>query len=164
MVTHEQTWQIFVENREAVVAALKGGKCDGILPAARGFLDGFAEFLLDAQVLVVFEGFPDRRARRSIPIFFFCNSLVYRPLFQLLRLSHIGQVLFRSPYVLRQMGFNAQQIEAGFYQTEAGQRPFDEEAIAECFARSKGEDFLENQKAMLRQLVSYFPGQFREGV
>ena len=164
MVTHQQTWQIFVENREAVVAALKEGKCDGILPAARGFLDAFAEFILDAQVLAVLTEFPDRRARRSIPIFFFCNTLVYRPLFRLLRLTHIGQVLFRSPYVLRQLGFNARQIQEGFYQTEGGQRPFDEEAIAECFAQSKGEDFLENQKAMLRCLVSYFPGQFREGV
>jgi hypothetical protein len=164
MVTHEQTWQIFIENREAVMAALKEGKCDGILPAARGFLDGFAEFLLDAQVLAVLDQFPDPRTRRSIPIFFFCNTLVYRPLFHLPRLAHIGQVLFRSPYILRQLGFNARQIEEGFYQTEGGQRPFDEEAIAECFARARDEDFLDNQKAMLRQLVSYFPGQFREGV
>jgi len=164
MVTHEQAWQVFVENREAVVAVLEEGKCDGILPAARGFMDGFAEFLLDAQVLAILGEFPDRRARRSIPIFFFCNTLIHRPLFQLPRLAHVGRVLFRSPYILRQLGFNAQQIERGFYQTEGGQRPFDEEAIAECFARSKGEDFLENQKTLLRRLVSYFPGQFREGV
>ena len=164
MVTQEQTWRIFVENREAVVAALKEGKCDGILPAVRGFLDGFAEFLLDAQVLAILEGFPDCRVRRSIPIFFFCNTLVYRPLFQLPRLAHIGRVLFRSPYILRQLGFNAQQIEEGFYHTASGQRPFDEEAIAECFAQAKAEDFLDNQKAMLKQLVSYFAGQFRESV
>ena len=40
----EREWYIFTENREAVIAQLKRGECDGILPAARGFVDGFAEF------------------------------------------------------------------------------------------------------------------------
>jgi len=117
----ERNWRIFTENREAVIKALEEGRCDGILPAARGFMDGFAEFLLHAGILDDFKAFPDRRARRSIPIFFFCHTLVYRPsLFKLKRLAPIERTLFRSPYILRTMGFNVLQIEEGFYETPEG--------------------------------------------
>ncbi len=160
MADHQREWRIFIENREAVIEALKRGECDGILPAARGFLDGFAEFLLRAGVLEAFEQFPDHRRRRSIPIFFFCNTLAYRPLFHLKRLAPIEGTLFRSPYILRQLGFNALQIQRGFYQTPHGQRPFTVEAIPECFARCKAEDFLNNQRLILRRLVDYCPGEF----
>ena len=164
MGNREETWRIFLENRDAVIAALERGECDGILPAARGFLDGFAEFCLNAGVLACFEAFPDRRARRSIPMFFFCHTLVYRPLFQLTRLVPIERVLFRSPYILRQLGFNGRQIEEGFYQTPDSQRPFTAQAIGDGFAKSKPEDFLVNQMEMLRALKAYCPGEFLSGL
>jgi hypothetical protein len=163
MAGHDRAWQIFVENREAVISALERGECAGILPAARGFLDGFAEFLLDAGVLVVLEEFPDHRQRRTIPMFFFCNTLVYRPLFHLERMAPIERTLFRSPYILRQIGFNALQIEEGFYQTPEGQRPFRAQAIADCFSKSKAEDFLAHQQLILKQFVEYCPAQFLKG-
>jgi len=62
------------------------------------------------------------------------------------------------------MGFNALQIENGFYQTPAGQRPFTAEAIAERFAQAKAEDFLAHQKRVLKQLAAYCPGQFLQGL
>lgn len=160
----EEEWFIFTENREAVVAALQKGECDGILPAARGFLDGFAEFCLQAGVLSAFEAFPDRRARRSIPMFFFCNTLVHRPLFHLPRLKPIQQTLFRSPHIMRQLGFNARQIERGFYKTAESHKPFTAQAIADAFARSRPEDFLNNQQAVLRSLWDYCPGQFESAL
>jgi hypothetical protein len=162
--SREKVWRIFLRNREAVIAALKRGECDGILPAARGFLDGFAEFCLNAGVLECFERFPDRRARRTIPIFFFCNTLVHRLLFHLTRLAPIAEVLFRSPYILRQLGFNARQIEEGFYQTPDSQRPFTAQTIGDCFAKSKAEDFLTNQMAVLDALKDYCPGEFLSGL
>ena len=160
----EQDWYVFVENREAVLAALQEGRCDGILPAARSFLDGFAEFCLRAGVLKAFEAFPDQRARRSIPMFFFCNTLVHRPLWHLPRLQPIQDTLFRSPYILRQLGFNARQIDAGFYTTAAGAKPFTAEAIADAFVRARPEDFLANQQAVLGSLWAYCPGQFQSGL
>jgi hypothetical protein len=60
-----------------------------------GSLDGFAQFCLEAGVLEVLEQFPDHRRRRSIPMFFFCNVMVHRPLFQLKRLAPIERTLFR---------------------------------------------------------------------
>jgi hypothetical protein len=160
----EQEWFIFTENRAAVIAALEAGQCDGILPAARSFLDGFAEFCLQAKVLEAFANFPDRRARRSIPMFFFCNTLVYRPLWRLPRLQPIQRTLFRSPYILRQVGFNARQIEAGFYQTSEGPKPFTAQAIADAFARARAEDFLHNQQQVLAALKDYCPGQLRSAL
>lgn len=157
-------WRVFVENREEVIRSLERGECDGILPAARGFLDGFAGFLSEAGVLAVMAEFPDLRERRSVPIFFFCNTLIYKPLFQLPRLAPIERTLFRSPYILWQMGFNALQINKGFYQVPGAQRPFTVEAIQECFARVRVEDFIEHQKAVLQKLVSYCPGEFLRGL
>lgn len=163
MNEHQRQWFIFIENREAVIEALRQGECDGILPAARGFLDGFASFLLSHGLIEVFETFPDPRARRSISVVFFCQSLLYRPLFQLPSLQAVGNVLFRSPYVLRHLGFNAVQLEQGFYQTN-GRKPFDEEAMAEFFALADVDAFLLHQEQMLRQLYRQFPWLFRDGV
>jgi hypothetical protein len=151
-------------NREAVIESLRRGECSGILPAARGFLDGLADFMLDAGILEAFEQFPDPRQRRSIPIFFFCNSLVHRPLFHLKRLAPMERTLFRSPYVLRRLGFNARQIAEGFYNTTEGETPFTVEAIAECFAQAAPEDFVTNQKQVLKRLVEHCPGEFREAL
>lgn len=156
----EQEWYIFTQSREDVVAALKEGRCEGIFPAAHSFMDGFAEFCLEAGVLEAFDAFPDHRARRSIPMFFFCNTMVSRPLFHLSRLKQIEDTLFRSPYIMRQLGFNARQIAEGFYDTEEGQRPFAAQTIADTFAEAKAEDFLENQQAVLGALWDYCPGEF----
>jgi hypothetical protein len=164
VTSNEQDWRIFTENREAVIEQLEQGHCDGILPAARGFLDGFAEFLLWAGILDCFAAFPDRRARRSIAIFFFCHTLVYRPLFQLKRLAPIEKTLFRSPYILRTLGFNALQIEEGFYDTPEAERPFTAQAIADCFAKAEADDFLENQKTVLAALADHCPGEFLSGM
>jgi hypothetical protein len=160
----EQEWFIFTENRAAVVDALERGECDGILPAARGFVDGFAEFCLESGVLSALDTFPDPRERRSIPMFFFCNTLIYRPLFQLQRLAPIERTLFRSPYILRQLGFNARQVEEGFYDTRAGAKPFTIKALTEVFARTQPEDFLSNQQEVLQALWAYCPGAFRSAL
>jgi hypothetical protein len=160
VATHQREWRVFVQNREAVVELLEKGECDGILPAARGFLDGFATFLLEAKILDAFDQFPDPRERHSIPVFFFCNTLVHRPLFRLKRMAPIERTLFRSPYILRQLGFNARQVREGFYDTAEGQTPFTVESIAECFAKTEAGDFLQNQQLVLQRLMSYCPAQF----
>ena len=164
MAEHRQEWQVFIENREAVIESLRHGECDGILPAARGFLDGFAGFLLEGGLLDTLAEFPDGRQRRSIPIFFFCHTLIYRPLFALKRLAPMERTLFRSPYIMRQLGFNALQIERGFYDTPAGQHPFTVEAITECFAEVEAADFLAHQRQLVRKLAAYCPGQFHSGL
>ena len=166
MPTPEQQWHIFVEQRAAVIAALERGEVDGILPAARGFLDGFAQFLLAHQIVDTLAAFSDPRTRQSIPIAFFGLGLRYKQLFHLSSLSQVGRVLFRSPYILHQLGFNAQQIDDGFYHTQSpqAQKPFDPEAISECFAMVAADRYFEQQQAMLKVLSQHFPAQLRNGL
>jgi hypothetical protein len=110
-------WALFTEDREAVISALRKGQCDAVLPAARTFLDGFAAFLLEHGLVEHPGGLPDHRERASIPSFFFCTILLHLPLFRLHHLADIEGVLFRSPFILRSLGFNARQIADGFYAT-----------------------------------------------
>jgi hypothetical protein len=131
------TWSIIREDREQVVALLEQGVCEAILPAVPRLLDGFAEFLLEHGVMEYLERFPDARARRSIPAFFFAHLLLVHRLLRLPSLRQLPAVLFRSAAVLRTLGFNLVQIEQGFY-AHAGQRPFDEEAVADFFAGLAG--------------------------
>ena len=108
-------WALFVEDRDAVIEALRRGECDAILPAARTFLDGFAAFLLEHGIIPLFGTVPDHRERHSIPAFFFFTTLLHLPLLRLQHLVDIERVLFRSPFILRTLGFNARQIAEGFY-------------------------------------------------
>ncbi len=162
MLADEPPWHVFWENRAAVVEALKHGHCDGILPAARGFFDHFAQFLDEHNILLHLEDFPDQRQRRTIPAFFFCHSLLYKPLLQIERLNHLPDVLFRSPQVMRQLGFNARQIEAGFYEN-ANRKPFDIEALCDFFAMTTDADYFAHQQQVLQQMVAEWPAVWSSG-
>jgi hypothetical protein len=158
-------WALFIEDRQAVVEALRQGQCDAILPAARTFLDGFASFLLEHGIIQVFGSLPDHRERRSIPAFFFCTTLLHLPLFRLHHLVDIEQVLFRSPFILRTLGFNARQIAEGFYSSNGpsqGPRPFTAEALGDFFEALPAEDLLELQLKVVRQLKARFPSLFEQ--
>ena len=155
-------WALFVEDRQAVVEALRRGECDAILPAARTFLDGFATFLLEHGIVQLFETVPDHRQRHSIPAFFFCTTLLYLPLFRLHHLIDIEQVLFRSPFILRTLGFNARQIAEGFYASN-GPRPFTAEALGDFCEKLPAKALLDLQLAIVRQLRSQFPRLFEQG-
>lgn len=114
----------------------------------------------------MFDTFPDHRERRSIAPFFFCHTLVYRPLFKLPRLADIGDTLFRSPYPDtsgRLLGFNARQIEEGFYTTN-GQKPFDVESIGEFFAPATDKDFFAFQLTWLEAIRRAWPHIFAHGL
>lgn len=157
------SWALFVENREAVIAALREARCEAILPAAHTFLDGFAAFLLRHGLLDRLRSLPDHRDRVSIPAFLFCMTLLHLPLFRLQHLVDIENVLFRSPFILRSLGFNARQIAEGFY-TANGPGPFTAEALADFFEDISGEELLSQQLGMLRQLRLRLPDVFRSGV
>jgi hypothetical protein len=156
-------WVVFSEDREAVVGALRRGECDAILPAAHTFLDDFAEFLHQHRILEQFGQFPDHRTRESIPGFFFCTTLLYLPLFRLQHLADIEGVLFRSPFILRLLGFNARQIAEGFY-ASTGPRPFTAEALGDFFAEVPPETLVEQQLVLLSHLHRQFPEVFAYGV
>lgn len=155
-------WALFVEDRDVVIEALRRGECDAILPAARTFLDGFAAFLLEHGIIPLFETVPDHRERHSIPAFFFLTTLLHLPLLRLQHLVDIERVLFRSPFILRTLGFNARQIAEGFY-ASSGPRPFTAEALGDFCENLKAEALFDLQLAIVRQLRTRFPDVFEQG-
>ena len=144
------------EDRPAVLAALKLGQCDGLLPAACGFLDHFVDFLDQHGLLEQFEQFPDTRRRRSIGPEFFCHILLHKALFRLDSLAEIGTVLFQSPDVLRRLGFNLRQVHEGFYHGSA-QRPFNPEALADFFNGLSAPQLCDHQQPLSAGLLKRFP-------
>ena len=84
------TWSLVTPDRAAVLAALARGECDGLLPAASEFLDGFAAFVSDIGILPLLDRFPDHRHRRSIVPAFFCNTLIHKALLR------IDSLIFRT--------------------------------------------------------------------
>lgn len=151
------------EDRAVVLDALKRGQCDGLLPAACGFLDAFVACLAEHGLLELFEQFPDPRKRRSIGPEFFCLILLHKALFRLDSLAQIGTVLFQSPEVLRRLGFNLRQVHEGFYHGSA-QRPFNPEALADFFNDLSAEQLGEHQQQFATRLWQQFSVLAHSGV
>ena len=132
-VASADNWELVVENREAVIAALERRECEGILPATEDFLDEFGDFCLDIGRPALLEQLPDPRERRSLPACFFGNFLLHKALLRVPSLQQATRVLFRSPAVLRRWGFNWRQTHEGFYSNGAV-KPFNEETLADFLA------------------------------
>lgn len=157
-------WQVFVENREAVIEQLKQGLCDGILPAANSVIDGYAGFCLRHGVLSLLSSLADPRVRRTIAVRFFSNTLLYAKLFELRRLAAIPRVLFRSPFILRSMGFNAILLEQGAYRGSGHGGPFGMDALADFFAEVEVSGLNEHAEASFGLFCQEWPELFSEGV
>jgi Transposase DDE domain len=155
-------WVLLTENRKAVLAALERGETDGIVPAASGFMDRFAEFMIELGIAQVLQQFPDHRKRRWIDAFLFCNVMLHKAIFRLDSLSSIGPFLFSSPAVMKTLGFNLAQITKGVYEGCA-QKPFNEEAMSDFFAACSPDDFLSNQKMLAKWLLLRHPEIIEDG-
>jgi hypothetical protein len=161
-IERAEQWQVVLEDREAVIAALERAECDGILPAAHGFFDRFADFCAEIALLELLNLLPDPRARASIPHAFFGNVLMHKQLLRIPSFAQMGRVLFTSPAVLRRLGFNWRQAQEGFYASE-GRKPFNEEALADFFARIDRDALWNFQLRMLPQLMDRCPELFGDG-
>ncbi len=155
-------WVLLTENPKAVLAALRRGETDGIVPAASGFMDRFARFVIELGIPELLDKFPDHRKRKWITPFLFCNVMLHKAIFRLGSLSGIGPFLFSSPAVLRTLGFNLAQITKGVYEGST-QKPMNEEAMSDFFAATSAEDFLSNQKQILKWLIMRHPEIIQDG-
>ena len=151
-----------MESPTEVLSALEAGETDGILPAASGFMDRFAKFMVRVGIPEIFSQFPDHRKRKWITPFFFCNVLLHKSLFRLTSLSQIGPFLFSSPDVMRALGFQMRQILEGFYRGD-GMRPFNEEAMSDFFAGCELSSYLASQKHALKVLIKNCPEILSDG-
>ncbi len=157
-----EQWELVREDREEVIAALTRAECDGILPAISGFLDRFAGFCIDIDLLTLLALLPDPRSRASIPHAFFGNVLVHKQLLRIPSFAQMGRVLFRSPTILNHLGFNFRQVNEGFCACE-GQKPFNEEALADFFARIDRDALWQFQCDLLPPLVEQCAELFGDG-
>jgi hypothetical protein len=155
-------WVLLTENPKAVLAALRRGETDGIVPAASGFMDRFAQFMIELGIPEFLDKFPDHRKRKWIAPFLFCNVMLHKAIFRLDSLSAIGPFLFSSPAVMKTLGFNLAQITEGVYEGSS-QKPFNEEAMSDFFAATRPDDFLSNQKQVLKWLVMRHPEIIEDG-
>ena len=155
-------WVLLTENPKVVLAALKRGDTDGIVPAASGSMDRFAEFMIELGIPQVMEKFPDHRKRKWIDAFLLCNIMLHKAIFRLDSFSSIGPFLFSSPAVLKTLGFNLAQITKGVYEGCA-QKPFNEEAMSDFFAACSPDDFLSNQKMLAKWLLLRHPEIIEDG-
>ena len=155
-------WVLLAEDPKAVLAALKLGETDGIVPAASSFMDRFAQFIIQLGIPEILQKFPDHRKRKWISAFLFCNVMLHKAIFRLGSLSSIGPFLFSSPAVLKTLGFNLAQITRGVYEGSA-QKPFNEESMSDFFAACSPEDFLSNQKMLLKWLLLRHPEILDDG-
>jgi hypothetical protein len=155
-------WLLLTSNPEAVLSALERGETDGILPAACGLMDRFAQFMIRMGIPAILEAFPDPRKRKSIPAFLFCNLLLHKSVFRLKSLKQIGAFLFSCPDVIRALGFNMRQIQEGFY-SGSEERPMNVEALGDFFAECALSDFTANQKQMMLELVDKEPSLLDDG-
>lgn len=125
-------------------------------------MDRFAQFMIELGIPEFLDKFPDHRKRKWIAPFLFCNVMLHKAIFRLDSLSTIGPFLFSSPAVMRTLGFNLAQITEGVYEGSS-QKPFNEEAMSDFFAATRAEDFLSNQKEMLKCLVMRHPEILEDG-
>jgi hypothetical protein len=152
-------WRFLTEDVTAILAGLREAEFEHIYPASPTLFDRFLSYLSVIGVRDTLDTFADHRQRRSIPVRFFTQTLLVRPLFAVSSLAQLGPVLSASPEVLHLLGFTAHQIAHGF-RANAQQRPFEEEALADFAASVTAQDCLEHGLQVLTQLLAAHPEYF----
>lgn len=155
-----QSWKFLSNDPAAILEGLREADFEHIYPASPTLFDRFLSYLDVIGVRDTLDTFPDHRQRRSIPVRFLAQTLLVRPLFAVSSLAQLGPVLSASPEILHLLGFNAHQIEHGF-RTNAHQRPFEEETLAEFAALVGAEDCLAHCLEVLARLLATHPEYFR---
>ena len=142
-----------VRSQERVLTGLERGECDGILGDEWLEPDDLVQSALDEGFLDWFEDFPDRRRRRSIDKRLFCRVLLCGRLVDLPSVAETGRVIFHATTLLDKLGFNFRVMREGGSRT-GDERPFDEEALEDYFAKLTAEDYFSHQLTLSRRLLA----------
>jgi hypothetical protein len=97
-------------------------------------MDMFAFYLKDLGALSLLSSFPDPRLRRTIGIYFFATTLLFKAILKANAYETLPSRLFSNTRLLRLLGFNLRQIEHGFSRKGAA-RPFDVESLLNLLHR-----------------------------
>lgn len=153
MSESSENWSVVVRSQERVLTGLERGECDGILGDEWLEPDDLVQSALDEGFLDWFEDFPDRRRRRSIDKRLFCRVLLCGRLVDLPSVAETGRVIFHATTLLDKLGFNFRVMREGGSRT-GDERPFDEEALEDYFAKLTAEDYFSHQLTLSRRLLA----------
>ena len=111
-----------------VLARWAKGHRPQVATSTTRLMDMFTFYLQAAGVFKLLATFPDRRLRRTIGIYFFATSLLFKAILKAHAYEALPSRLFSNTRLLKQLGFNLRQIEHGFSR-KGNQRPFDVESL-----------------------------------
>lgn len=97
-------------------------------------MDMFVFFLEEVGALRLLATFPDARLRRTIGIYFFATTLLFKALLKANAYEGLPSRLFSNTRLLRLLGFNLRQITQGFSR-KGDKRPFDVESLLDALRR-----------------------------
>lgn len=110
------------------------GRLPYVSTSTTRLMDMFAFYLTEIGALSLLATFPDPRLRRTIGIYFFATTLLFKALLKANAYEALPSRLFSNTRLLRLLGFNLRQIEEGF--SRKGQaRPFDVESLLNLLHR-----------------------------
>jgi DDE family transposase len=118
---------IRLKQRQVLARWAKGHRPQVATSTTR-LMDLFTFYLQEVGALKLLTTFPDRRLRRTIGIYFFATSLLFKALLKANAYEALPSRLFSNTRLLKQLGFNLRQIEQGFSR-KGNQRPFDVESL-----------------------------------
>jgi hypothetical protein len=111
-----------------VLARWAKGHCPQVATSTTRLMDMFTFYLQEVGALKLLATFPDRRLRRTIGIYFFATSLLFKAILKANAYEALPSRLFSNTRLLQQLGFNLRQIEQGFSR-KGNQRPFAVESL-----------------------------------
>jgi hypothetical protein len=118
---------IRLKQRQVLARWAKGHRPQVATSTTR-LMDLFTFYLQEGGALKLLATFPDRRLRRTIGIYFFATTLLFKALLKANAYEALPSRLFSNTRLLKQLGFNLRQIEQGFSR-KGEQRPFDVESL-----------------------------------
>jgi hypothetical protein len=156
MAVVQQYREVIRLKQRQVLRRWERGYLPRVSSSTTQLMDLFCFFLEEHGVRKLLGSFPDFRLRRTIGIYFFAATLLFKALLKANAYEALPPRLFSNTYLLRQLGFNLQQIEEGFSR-KGDQRPFDVESLLDALRKLAPEAV---QHWYIEQVIPWLTRQF----
>lgn len=134
MSTAGQYREVIRLRQRQVLKRWERGRIPQVSSSVTHLMDMFCFYLDEIAVRKLLATFPDGRLRRTIAIYFFAASLLFKAILKANAYEALPSRLFSNTYLLRRLGFNLRQIEEGFSR-KGNQRPFDVESLLDALRK-----------------------------
>lgn len=122
--------KVFILNQELVREKLRQKKFDDVCLSSWGHLDEFIQFITSFGLLTMLTQLGVITGHSGIPVCILAMLAFVKPLFEI-KFDDNVKYLFQDHHLLKLLGFNLEQIEAGFSQrtTEKGSKPIHQDSL-----------------------------------